>query len=284
MNLKNYYYVKIHNSPRSRILPKELNLKIIDFVFNLTLKSSIGLLPYRFINKNEKFIPIDSKILIEYDGNLFLNIWLIFFLFRKKNKIVLDCHNSAIENQKGHFLRFIINRFYLIFLNKFLNIEIILHNKYISPKFIKYSIIETPYPKFNFKDKTIKNIDVLFLCSLNDDEPVGLIVQLCKKLRSLGLTSKITGNYNKVKNNYKSDFFIIPYPSYNQYINYIRRSKKTVCLTSRSKTLLFSPREAISLNVECFINDSKVNRSFYGNKVKYLNILDFKRTLNLLTK
>ena len=99
MNIKKIkYYIKIHNSPRSRILPKHYNLELIDFVFNISLFKSIGLLPYKLINKRKNVLPIKSKIMIEYGGNIFLNFWIIFFNLKNRNNIVLDCHNSALEN------------------------------------------------------------------------------------------------------------------------------------------------------------------------------------------
>ncbi len=278
------FYIKIHNSPRSKIFPKEFGLEVIDFVFNLPLIKTIGFLPYKIINERKKLIPTKSKIFIEYDGNIFLNFWIIFFCLIKKNKLVVDCHNSSLENQKGHFSRYFLNILYLIILNRILNINVLVHNNKIKPLFIKYEIVETPYPKFNFNNVIKKTIDVLFLCSLNSDEPIEKILKICSFLKSHNLKAKITGNYNKVKDLYSSEFFIIPYLSYEQYIDHIRQSKVTVSLTTRDKTLLFAPRESISLNVDCFVNDSQVNREFYCNKVSYIDIMNFELTCKELLK
>ena len=277
-------YIKIHNSPRSKIFPKEFGLEVIDFVFNLPLIKTIGFLPYKIIKKRKKLIPSKSKIFIEYDGNIFLNFWIIFFCLNKKNKLVVDCHNSSLENQKGHFSRYFLNLLYLIILNRILNIDVLVHNNRIKPLFIKYQIIETPYPKFNFNNVIKKTIDVLFLCSLNSDEPIETILKICSFLKSHNLKAKITGDYNKVKDLHSSEFFIIPYLSYEQYIDHIRQSKVTVSLTTRDKTLLFAPRESISLNVDCFVNDSQVNREFYCNKVSYIDIKNFELTCKELLK
>ncbi len=265
-------YIKIHNSPRSKIFPKEFGLEVIDFVFNLPLIKTIGFLPYKIINKRKKLIPRKSEIYIEYDGNIFLNFWIVFFCLIKKNKLVLDCHNSSLENQKGHFFRYFLNVFYLLILNRILNVKVLVHNNKIKPLFIKYEVLETPYPKFNFSNVLEKTIDVLFLCSLNSDEPLDLIINLCSKLKSKGIKAKITGDYKKVEKNYDSEFFFQPYLSYDEYINVLRKSKKAVSLTCRKKTLLFAPREAIALGLQCYINDSDVNKNFYGNKVQYLNL------------
>jgi hypothetical protein len=283
MNIKNIkYYVKIHNSPRSRILPKHYNLRLIDFVFNISLFKSIGLHPYKLINNRKFFLPVKSKVMIEYGGNIFLNTWIVIFNLKNKNNIVLDCHNSALENEKGHFLRFFFNRLYLIFLNKILRIKIVIHNDFIKPTFIKFFVIKTPYPKFSFSDIIKKEIDVLFLCSLNADEPLDLIIDLCSDLKSKGINAKITGDFKKVENNYNPEFFFQPYLSYDEYINVLRKSKKAVSLTYRKKTLLFAPREAIALGLKCYINDSDVNKSFYGDKVHYLNLSKPDEILNNL--
>ena len=283
MNIKNIkYYIKIHNSPRSRILPAHYNLQIIDFVFNLSLSKSIGLYPFKLINKRKLFLPVKSKIMIEYGGNVFLNFWIIIFNLKNRNNIVLDCHNSALENESGHFLRFFFNRLYLIFLNKILRIKIVTHNEFIKPTFIKTFVLKTQYPKFNFKYIIKKEIDVLFLCSLNADEPLDLIINLCSKLKSKGIKAKITGDFKKVEKNYDSEFFFQPYLSYDEYINVLRKSKKAVCFTCRKKTLLFAPREAIALGLKCYINDSDVNKNFYGNKVQYLNLSKPHKILNSL--
>ena len=284
MNIKKIkYYIKIHNSPRSRILPAHYNLELIDFIFNISLFKSIGLFPYKLINNRKNILPIKSKIMIEYGGNIFLNFWIIIFNLKNKNNIVLDCHNSALENEKGHFLRFFFNRLYLIFLNKILRIKIVIHNDFIKPTFINFFVLKTPYPKFNFKDYVKKEIDVLFLCSLNADEPLDLILNLCSELKSKGIKAKITGDFKKVEKNYEPEFFFQPYLSYDEYINVLRKSTKAVSLTSRTKTLLFAPREAIALGLECYMNDSDVNRSFYGDKAQYLNLSKSKEILNKLT-
>jgi hypothetical protein len=276
------YYIKIHNSPRSRILPAHYNLELIDFVFNISLFKSIGLFPYKLINNRKYILPIKSKIMIEYGGNIFLNSWIILFNLKNKNNIVLDCHNSALENEKGHFLRFFFNRLYLIFLNKILGIKIVIHNDFIKPTFINFFVLKTPYPKFNFSDTVKKEIDVLFLCSLNADEPLDLILNLCTELKSKGIKSKITGDFKKVEKRYDSEFFFQPYLSYDEYIITLRKSKKAVSLTLREKTLLFAPREAIALGLECYMNDSDVNRSFYGDKAKYIDLNTPKEILNNL--
>lgn len=278
------YYIKIHNSPRSKIFPNEYNLKLIDFVFNLPLIKTVGILPYKFINERKKLIPTKSEIYIEYDGNIFLNFWIISFSLINKNKLVLDCHNSSLENQKGHFFRYFLNIFYLLILNRILNVKVLVHNNKIKPLFIRYEILETPYPKFNFSNVLEKTIDVLFLCSLNSDEPIDEILKICSFFKRHNLKAKITGNYNKVKDLYSSEFFIIPYLSYDQYIKHIRQSNITVSLTKRDKTLLFAPRESIALNVDCFVNNSQVNREFYGNKVNYIDIKHFEVTCKELLK
>ena len=266
------YYLKIHNSPRSRILPDHYNFQAIDFIFNLSFSESIGLSGFKLINNNKNILPSKSIVMIEYGGNIFLNSWIILFNLIKRNRIVLDCHNSALENEKGHFLRYILNNFYLFILNNFFGIKVIIHNDFIKPTFIKFFVLKTPYPKFNFKDSVKKEIDVLFLCSLNADEPLGLILDVCAELKSKGIKAKITGDFKKVKEIYDSEFFFQPYLSYDDYITVLRQSKKAVSLTLREKTLLFAPREAIALGLECYMNNSEVNRSFYKNKAKYLDL------------
>ena len=91
------------------------------------------------------------------------------------------------------------------------------------------------------------------------------------------------GTANSSEKNYEPEFFFQPYLSFDEYINVLRKSKKAVSLTSRTKTLLFAPREAIALGLECYMNDSDVNRSFYGDKAQYLNLSKSKQILNKLT-
>lgn len=201
------YYIKIQNSPRSIILPKHYNLKVIDFVFNISFSQSFGLLPFRLLKERIDDLPNDSLVMIEYSGNIFLNFWIIFYTLKNRNKLILDCHNSAVEFEKGHYSRYVLNSMYLIFLNQILSIEMVIHNDFIKPVCLKYFVIKTPYPIFNFKDSVKKEIDILFLCSLNDDEPVELIVNLCAELKSRGVIAKITGDYKKVENDYMPDFF-----------------------------------------------------------------------------
>ena len=82
------FYIKIHNSPRSKILPKEFGYEIIDFNFGLSLIQSISLKPF-FLIKG-KLLPKNSNIIIEYGGNFFINFWIILFAALKKNDIAID--------------------------------------------------------------------------------------------------------------------------------------------------------------------------------------------------
>ena len=99
------------------------------------------------------------------------------------------------------------------------------------------------------------------------------------RTKSGGLNVKITGDKNKVDKKYDHAFFFDSFLSYDEYIHAIRKSRKVVCLTTRNNTLLFSPREAISLNVKCFVTRNIANYEFYKDRVTYV-LNDF----NVLTE
>ena len=83
---------------------------------------------------------------------------------------------------------------------------------------------------------------------------------------------KISGNPERIKNRYDSSFFFEHYLAYNDYLRELARSKLAVSLTTRESTLLFAPREAVGLGVQCLVNDSKTNRDFYGSKCSYTDL------------
>lgn len=271
MNSKNYY-IKIFDSPRSKLFPEKYNFKIIEFRCNQPIIKSIFTTPFRILKSKELLRLKKCNINIEYNGNIFFNFWLLLFLISSKNKISLDCHNSAIEKQKKHYLRYYLNKIYLLLIVNILNVDIIVHNEAIKPKYLNAKVIETPYPIFNNFKNVKKENDVIFLCSLNSDEPIAKILEIAETLNDSGYNVLITGNYNKVKDKFDNKFFAKKYLSYDEYINSILISKVSVCLTTRDKTLLFAPRESIALGVKCIVNNSKVNRDFYKNKANYIDI------------
>ena len=264
-------YISVHNSPRSRILPKELGIENIRLEKSFSPIKSIYQTP---LNVDLKKLPSKESVLVEYDGNIFFNLWLVVFLKLRLNKVILDCHNSAIENQTGHFTRYLLNRIYLFSLDKISFVKIIVHNHAIQPRFIRSEVLETPYPKIPIPKLPNSNFDIVFCCSLNSDEPLDRILKWCRELKIRGKSTLITGNYNKVKNRYDSEFFSEDFLSYNEYIEILAGCKLSVALTTREDTLLFSPRESIVLKTSCLINNSSVNRDFYGSKVSYLSLND----------
>lgn len=264
---KTVIYISIYDSPRSSLLPeaigaKRLKLtihpkrfKVMEIFSGVTMEKLNGI-------KN-------SECWLEYGGNPFSNIPLLLKLLKQKNKITLDCHNSAVEIEKSKLRRFIVNYFYLMALNKILGVNIIVHNRFIRLPFIAKAIKHTPYPKLTRSKDVKKNIDILFLCSLNSDEPLDLIFSLCKRFKAQGLKVKVTGNGKKVLQTGVEEFLFTKYLTYDKYLETLEKSKLAVCLSTRNKTLLFAPREAISLGVKCLVNDSRANRDFYNEKLFY---------------
>ena len=47
-----------------------------------------------------------------------------------------------------------------------------------------------------------------------------------------------------------------------------------VCLTSRKKTLLYSPREGISLGLKVLMTSSQINKDFFGEQAIYIDSED----------
>lgn len=267
------HYIKVHNSPRSKVLPKELNLPVINLVLDIGLWKSLWPSTIFSIWAKIKVVGKIEAVLIEYDGNLFLNSQILLLLcFFKRAYVTLDCHNSAVEYQSEHRARYILNQIYLGLLFHVFRVRLIVHNKAMKTKYLPSDVFETPYPKFDFDDEVQKEFDVIFLCSLNSDEPLDLIIDICKELQNRGAIVKITGDSSKLNIDKSFPFFFPKYLSYDEYIAAIRKSQIAVCLTSRKNTLLFSPREAISLGVPCLVNDNNVNREFYGSKVVYASL------------
>jgi hypothetical protein len=267
--INNSVYVITSNSPRSRFLPKHYKLGTLKLIYEISIKASFS--PVYLIKIYNKIkVCNNNAFIIEHYGNILLNSYIVFFLLYFKKEICIDCHNSAVEYHSKHKKRYITNLLYLATLNKLFKIRILVHNNQLRNNYYSSTVLETPYPIFNFKDKVNKEYDVLFLCSLNSDEPIDLIIQVCNKLNSCGFNVKITGDKTKVDNKLDT-FFFHKYLSYDEYINAIRKSHKVVCLTTRSNTLLFSPREAIALNVKCFVTRNTPNIAFYKDKVNYVS-------------
>lgn len=266
-------YLTDGKSPRSKLLPGVLGAS------TLVLGDLSGPLAWRalLIRQNvDRIADIKRSVCwLEYTGNPFYVMRLAVRLLMNKNTVVLDCHNSALELEQGKLLKYVFNVLFL-YLCAAVNVNLVRHNSTIRIFGLTFTTLYTPYPDFSEYAEQFENDkrerDVIFLCSLNDDEPVDLIINTCRELAALGLTAKITGNPERIRHPLKSSFFFEEYLSYEDYLREVARSKLAVSLTIRESTLLFAPREAVSLGVPCLINDSKTNREFYGSKCHYTEL------------
>ncbi|MDC0122161.1 hypothetical protein OAH99_00500 [Planktomarina sp.] len=263
------YYVKIFSSPRSNTLPDEYDAQVIDLSPCHNSLFSIFESRNRFrVNKMLRKLK-KSEIWIEYSGNLFANIYICYCLIWRKNKIFIDCHNSGIELTKGIRLRVLLSLFHLKILQSFSSIKLVVHNSAIQKKVPGSIVVYTPYPKLPKVKKRCDINDVLFLCSLNPDEPLDLILLLCKQLKELGFVAKISGDPFKVSRDIYGEFLFDTYLSYEEYLSELYNTKLTISLTNRFNTLLYAPREAVALGVTCLVNDSSTNKDFYKENVLY---------------
>ena len=87
-----------------------------------------------------------------------------------------------------------LSLFYLRILQSFSSVKLVVHNNAIHQKVPGSIVVYTPYPNLLLVKKRRKANDVLFLCSLNPDEPLDLILLLCKQLKELGFVAKISGD------------------------------------------------------------------------------------------
>ena len=263
------YYVKIFDSPRSNSLPQSLEMKTLDLKKEHQNFFSI----YRYHNFTSVLSKLkdvrDSQVWVEYSGNPFANLVITLALLFRRNKIALDCHNSAIERSKGKLLRFLTSISYLKIMNLAFKVRIIVHNDAIQRKLRTASVVYTPNPALPEVASLPNKNDVLFLCSLNSDEPQDLILAVCTELHALGYKVKVTGNPNKNKLQDLTPYLFDSFLSYEDYLSYLYNSHLSVCLSERAETLLYAPREALVLGVKCLINDSQVNQDFYKDKCFY---------------
>lgn len=269
---KKMFYISIYDSPRSSILPSTLGAKQIKLE---TQSKRIKVMDAFSSTALDQLKDIKNSLCwLEYAGNPFSNFPVIQKLLKQGNQVTLDCHNSAVELEKYKLKRYLVNYVYLLILNKMFDINIVVHNRFIRLPLISHKIQQTPYPKLRRTENIQKDIDILFLCSLNSDEPVEMIFRLCKRFYDQGLRIKVTGNIKKNKNKEMEKFLFSNYLSYNEYVDVVQKSNLTICLTTRKRTLLFAPRESITLGVKCLVNDSAANRDFYGDKVFYSELIE----------
>ena len=213
-----------------------------------------------------------KKVFIEHDGNFLLNFLLTLKFFKKE--IYIDCHNSAVEREKGKLFRYLVNLVYLYFSKILFGVKIIVHNDSIMGSYpLESFVVTTPYPDLRQYVSEYKNNDVIFPCSLNSDEPIEAIIQTCNELQKKGYRSRITGNFKKLPKTIQNMGmpFFSGYISNESYFQLLGRSKIMVCLTNRKKTLLYSPREGIRLGLKVIVNSSQTNRDFYGKKLVYID-------------
>jgi len=264
-------YIGINSSPRSDTLPKFYGIEILDFNLGVNIKTTIPNL-FKIMPRLSELKAPTNKVLIEYDGNFLLNFLLTLKFFKKD--IYIDCHNCAVENEDGKFLRYCINLSYLYCSKVIFRAKIIVHNQSIMDSYpIDSVVVNTPYPELGQYISKKKNNDVLFSCSLNSDEPIEFIIRTCRKLEKQGYKAQITGDFKKLREEIQimGAPFFTGYISKVSYFELLAHSKVMVCLTNREKTLLYSPREGISLGLKVIVNPSQVNRDFFGEKVIYVD-------------
>lgn len=264
-------YIGINKSPRSDTLPKFYNIEFIDFDLGVNIKTTIQNL-LNILPRLNKLQVSTKKVLIEYDGNFLLNL-LLNLKFLTKD-IYIDCHNSAVENEKGKSLRYYLNLTYLFSSKIIFRSKIIVHNHYIMNSYPLDSIVViTPYPELSRYRSEEKINDILFSCSLNSDEPIETIIFACRELEKKGYKAQITGDFKKLPENIQEMGapFFSGYMAKDSYFELLGRSKVMICLTNRTKTLLYSPREGISLGLKVIMTSSQVNKDFFGEKAIYLH-------------
>ena len=81
-------------------MPKFYDIKFIDLNLGLNIKTTLPNL-LKILPRIGKLGLSTNKVLIEYDGNFLLNFILIVKFLKKD--IYIDCHNSAVENEKENF-------------------------------------------------------------------------------------------------------------------------------------------------------------------------------------
>ena len=267
-------YIGTNSSPRSDTLPKFYDIEKLDFNLNVNIRTTIPNL-LKVIRRLTSLEVRTNKVLIEYDGNFLLNFILIMFFFKKD--IHIDCHNCAVENEAGKLLRYFINVIYLYLTKVVFGARLIVHNPSVMRNYpIDCSVVHTPYPNLDQYICEQKNNDVLFSCSLNSDEPIGRIIQACIRLKDRGYTARVTGDFSKLPHELQIDGkpFFSGYIPKSSYFQLLANSKAMVCLTTRDQTLLYSPREGISLGLPVIINSSQVNVDFFGDKAIYVDSED----------
>lgn len=264
-------YIKIFDSPRSKILPDAKGMTTISLIkyHNSLFSVFVG---GNIIGIKDAIDGIkNDEVWIEFGGNIFSNFLILFLLVGHGNSIYLDCHNSALEYQSGKRLRYYLNAIYLKFV-RFIGVKIIVHNKSLLWQFPEAKLVHTPFPNIeNVPFRSRKN-DVIFLCSLNEDEPLSLIYGVALALDSIGLSVVVTGDPKKAGDHPIKGFMFSEFISHPDYLFELQNSKVAVCLTTRSRTLLFAAREAIVLEVPCIINESQTNRDFYGESCSYVSL------------
>jgi hypothetical protein len=137
-------------------------------------------------------------------------------------------------------------------------------------------VVYTPFPDLSEFKTNERNNDVLFSCSLNSDEPIDHIIQTCIQLEQKGFKAKITGNFKKLPDEMQvmGAAFFTGYISKRSYFEILAHSKVMVCLTNRENTLLYSPREGISLGLKVIISSNLVNKEFFGSKGIFMGLDD----------
>jgi hypothetical protein len=290
-----FMYLALHKSPRSKALPKHFGIQSKFIPLEENLYKSFSLSNSKLLISFFKKIKNRSNLIIEYDGNFFPQVILIFvnLIYFKRFRIILDCHVNSYMGVDKYSIRTIIKLLILYIFKVFFGVKTIVHNRR-SLKVLKKSIYcPTPFPnlKKTSHDKLNKNFenDVLIISSLNKDEPVDIFIDSALKLKSLGLKVLITGREDKLDESQKSkgNQLFSGFLEKDDYTQLIQNSKIVIAMTIREYNLLFAPREALQYSKICLVNNSFENKEFYSDLCQYCDInadLIFSRVVSLLSE
>ena len=279
INTNKSVYLALHPSPRSKSLPKHLDIPSIEVPSIGNIYQSASPSTLKKMSRFFRNLETSSNLILEYDGNFIPVISLFYtnFFYKKKFKITLDCHVNSYIGVPFYSLRTITKLFIIYFFKVFFGVKTLVHNKK-SLKILKQSIYcPSPFPEISsetYQQQKFCLNDVLIISSLNKDEPIEDFIETALHLKSKGLKVAITGNTSKLSQEHydRGSSFFTGFLDKEKYDQLLNNSKLVIAMTTRDYNLLFAPREALLNYKICLINDSSENKDFYGELCFYSKV------------
>ena len=270
---RNSIWITWENQRRNRELSKAFNVKLFEL-------SEIDQIKSRF----KKYVIGITKTLKIYFGekpevvfcqNPSLILSLLFVLLKKITgiKVIVDAHNAGLFPKEGK--SGILNLLSKV-IQRYADLTIVTNEglkEYVEKNGGKGFILQDKFPDIPIlKPRKLRGeSNILFICSVAEDEPYEAIFDAAKHLDS-NMHIYVTGNYRKKgirPSKMPDNISFTGFVPEEEYIEMLNSVDATIILTSRENCLVCGAYETVAVEKPMILSDTKALRDYFSMGAVY---------------